>query len=320
MSLAAISTTLLATASAPVRAEAPRVAVTIKPIHALVTAIMDSVATPALIVDGAASPHTFSLRPSSAKAIHAADVFIRVSPATEPFTEKLLAALPKTVTAVTLADAASGVKLLPRRTAGAFEADVHAGHAGHDDHGADDHHGDSDANAAFDGHIWLDPDNGKAIVGHVVAVLSAKWPEHAARFSANGAALAQKIDALTAEMAHDLAPVSARPFIVFHDAYQYFERRFNLAAAGSVTLSADAQPSAKRLVAVRNKVREIGPACVFAEPGFQPKLLAAVTEGTSARSGTLDPEGLALTPGADLYFTLLRDLARNVRTCLSAAP
>lgn len=298
-------------------AEKPNVVVTIKPVHALVLGIMEGVGTPALLVEGAASPHTFSLRPSQARAINAADVFIRVSADLEPFTRRIVPSLPATVEVITLAEA-PGVEVLPRRSGATFaplENKDHdeAGHAhDHEAHGAHDHGPD-------DGHIWIDPRNAKAIVTSVTAALAARYPESAGRLRANAAALATRIDALSGEIERDLAPVKGKPFVVFHDSTQYFERRFGLAALGAITVSADVQPSARRLTEIRREISNLGAVCVFSEPGFQPRLLQAVTEGTAARTGTLDVEGQALQPGPDLYFLLMRGLAQSFAKCLGPA-
>ncbi|MEQ1652231.1 MAG: zinc ABC transporter substrate-binding protein [Hyphomicrobium sp.] len=298
----------------PAAAAEPKVVVTLKPIHALVSQIMEGAGKPVLIVDGSASPHTFTLKPSGAQAINQADVFIRVSEALEPFTHKIADALPKSVRLMSLVQS-PGVALLSQRTGATFEVHDHSD-VEHGDHG-DDH--DAPADGAKDNHIWLDPQNAKAIVDDVAKKLSAIYPEHAATFARNAVSLVAKIDALSAEITAELAPVKDKPFIIFHDATQYFEKRFGLAAAGSVTVSPDVQPSAKRLTAVRKKIASLGAVCVFAEPGFQPKLVAAVTEGTSARAGTLDPEGISLTAGPELYFDLMRGLAKGVAGCLASA-
>ncbi|MEQ1717666.1 MAG: zinc ABC transporter substrate-binding protein [Hyphomicrobium sp.] len=320
--------TLSVMLAAPAAARAPVVAVTTKPVHALVTQIMAGVAVPVLIVEGAASPHTFTLKPSSARAVNEADIFVRVSPDIEPFTRKLVEVLPASVTVVTLADAQLGIKLLDRRLTGTFDAHAHGesqgDHDGHEDHGSElahDAHGGSRApEGTKDGHIWLDPENAKAIVQAVTGALVVKSPEHAGAFKDNAARLVARIDQMSADIALELADAKGKPFIVFHDAYQYFESRFGLSAAGSITVSPDQQPSARRLTDVRRKIASLGAVCVFSEPGFQPKLVLAVTEGTAARTATLDPEGLTLTAGADLYDTLMRELAHNIKACLLPAP
>ncbi len=317
----------LASPAVPAFAVELKVVVTLKPVHALVSQIMDGVGTPALIVDGAASPHTFTLKPSGAKAINDAEVFIRISETVEPFTRKIVAALPSSVTLVTLTDVA-GMKLLDQREGGTFEEHEHedgANHAGTHDakdetpagHDGEAHKdGHDDGHEGKDGHIWLDPANARVIVQEVVKALAAKYPESAEKLKTNAKGVLAKIDALTAEIETLVDPVKDKPFIVFHDATQYFESRFGLAASGSITVSPDVQPSAKRLTAVRKKIGALAAVCVFTEPGFQPKLVAAVTEGTNARSGTLDAEGQMLTPGPELYFELMRGIARNIRGCL----
>ncbi|MEQ1696827.1 MAG: zinc ABC transporter substrate-binding protein [Hyphomicrobiaceae bacterium] len=294
-----------------------KVVVTSKPIHSLAAAVMDGVGVPKLLVEGSASPHSFALKPSGASAINAADVFFRVSGTVEPFSEKISAALPASVALVTLAET-PGLTLLDRRTGATF--DEHEAHAGHDTPaGHGDHDDDTVAHGAKDGHVWLDPENAKLMAGKIASVLSEKDPSHAAAYAANATKLGTRIDALSAEIAAQTKPVAGRPFIVFHDAYQYFEKRFGLQAAGSITVSPDVQPSAKRLSALRKKIGKLDAACVFAEPLFQPKLVAAVTEGTKARAGTLDPEGTSLDAGSELYFTLMRTMAANLVGCLKPA-
>lgn len=302
-----------------VAAEPPKVVVTIKPIHALVSQVMAGVGTPTLLVDGASSPHTFTLRPSTARAINEADVFIRTSESLEPFTHKIAQALPSRVSVLTLADA-PGVTLLDQRHGGTFEPHVHAHPAGEEHADGDDHdaHADHDNDEGKDGHIWLDPQNAKAIVAAVTKTLSARYPEHADQFASNATALDRRLDALNQEIDAELNGAHSKPFIVFHDATQYFENRYGLHAVGSITVSPDVPPSAKRLTEVRQKIVSLGAVCVFSEPDFQPKLVAAVTEATAARSGTIDAEGLMLTPGPNLYFDLMRGLAHNLAQCLNA--
>jgi zinc transport system substrate-binding protein len=277
------------------------VVVTIKPIHSLVTRLMAGIGTPKLLVDGPASPHAFSLKPSHARAINNADVFIRVSETVEPFTRKIVKAVPETVRVVTLQEA-PGVKLLDVRTSSSFEQHTVP----------EDHHG------AIDGHIWLDPDNAKAIVAYLAELLAERSPADAAKLRVNAAQLNDDIDALAVELQESTRSIKDKPFIVFHDAYQYFGKRFGVDAVGSVTVSPEVAPGAKRLNELRAEIRALDVACVFAEPLFQPRLIAAVTEDTKARSGTLDPTGMMLAAGKDLYFELMRGLAAGLKSCLEA--
>ena len=294
-----------------------RVVATIKPLQSLVAAVMEGVGTPALLVTGAQSPHTYALRPSDAKALNEADVFFRVSEQVEPFTGKIVKSLPESVRVVTLADA-PGLELLDVRTGDTFEAHEHDHGHDHDGEDADEH----DEHAAFreparrDGHVWLDPRNARAMVAEIARVLAEASPGDAETFKHNAARLTERLEALESELARGLAPVAGKPFVVFHDAYHYFERRFGLAALGSITVSPEVPPSAHRLTEIRKKISALGAACVFAEPQFQPRLVAVVIEGTGAHAGTLDPEGALIQPGPDGYFALMRALAAGLTQCL----
>ncbi|NTG46831.1 zinc ABC transporter substrate-binding protein [Agrobacterium rhizogenes] len=293
-------------ASTTMAADAPDVVVSIKPIHSLVAAIMDGVGTPELIVDGAASPHTYALKPSNAKALEAAKVVFWVGPGMEAFLEKPLSALGANALVVEL-DKAPGITKLKFREGGAFEADDDGDEPTDHDHD----HGE------FDTHLWLDPHNAKAMTAEITTTLVAADPANALTYEANQKALDDRLDALDAEIAATLAPVKSKPFIVFHDAYQYFERRYGVRVAGSITVSPESIPGAQRISEIHGKVAELGATCVFAEPQFEPKLVNVVLEGTSAKSGVLDPEAATLPQGPDLYFDLMRGIANSLKTCLS---
>jgi zinc transport system substrate-binding protein len=284
--------------------------VTIKPLHALVAQVMAGVGSPVLLVKGLASPHTYALRPSEARALNDADLFVRMSETVEPFTARIVRSLPDTVEVVTLQEAPR-MKLLSRRTHATFERDTHAA-GDHDDRG----HAPS-ATDAVDGHAWLDPDNAVVMVERIEQALSARDPAHAALYQANAKALRAKLEALAAELGRDLEPIASRPYIVFHDATQYLESRYGLNVVGSISISPEVPASGKRLTELRRRIGELGAVCVFAEPQFDTRLVENLIEGTSARSGTLDPEGGRLEPGPDLYFALMRQLAGDLKGCLA---
>jgi zinc transport system substrate-binding protein len=296
---------LLAGLTAAAAAEL-KVVVTIKPLHALVAQVMAGAGTPELLVQGGSSAHTYALKPSDAAKLNQADVFFRMSEVMEPFTARVAKSLPRRVQVVTLQDTPA-LKLLKRRTGSTFE-DEH-----HDDHD----HGHKHARSVMDGHAWLDPVNAKLMADRIAEVLSAKDQAKAAVYRANADALKAKLDALSAELARDLAPVAGKPFVVFHDALQYFERRYRLKTVGSIAVSPEVAPSAKRLSALRKRVAALGAVCVFAEPQFDTRLADNLVEGTHARIGTIDPEGSRIDPGPDLYFALLRNLAKDLQACLT---
>ncbi|MDR6669399.1 zinc ABC transporter substrate-binding protein [Rhizobium sp. 1399] len=297
--------------------EAPVVVTSIKPIHSLVSAIMQGVGKPELIVDGAASPHTYNLKPSNARALQDAKVIFWVGPGLEAFLEKPLESLGSDATVARLDDAPGLVKL-PFREGGAFEA--------HDDgdehqHTEADHDHDHDHrdHGAFDTHLWLDPMNAKAMATEITTTLVAADPANALTYEANAKALDDKLDTLDKEIAATVSPVKDKPFIVFHDAYQYFEHRYHIRVAGSITVSPETIPGAERVSEIHKKVGDLGATCVFAEPQFEPRLVDVVIEGTKAKSGVLDPEAATLPAGPDLYFTLMRGIADSMKNCLASA-
>ncbi|MBW9054717.1 zinc ABC transporter substrate-binding protein [Rhizobium mesosinicum] len=300
-------------------ADAPLVVTSIKPVHSLVSAIMQGVGKPELIVDGAASPHTYNLKPSNARALQEAKVIFWVGPGLEAFLEKPLESLGSDAIVARLDDAPGLVKL-PFREGGAFEA-----HDDGDEHAEADHDQD-DAEAdhvhdhgAFDTHLWLDPMNAKAMATEITTTLVAADPENALTYEANANALDDKLDALDKEIAATVSPVKDKPFIVFHDAYQYFEHRYHIRVAGSITVSPETIPGAERVSEIHKKVGDLGATCVFAEPQFEPRLVNVVIEGTKAKSGVLDPEAATLPAGPDLYFTLMRGIADSMKSCLASA-
>jgi len=186
--------------------------------------------------------------------------------------------------------------------------------AGHDH---DHDHGHSHDGA--DPHIWLDPMNAKALVHEIEEALVEADPANAATYEANAEALEARLDSLIADVETELAGLSDQGFVVFHDAYHYFENRFDLEAAGAITVSPEVMPGAERIGELRETVQNAGAACVFSEPQFEPQLVSTVIEGTSAKSGVLDPLGAELENGPDLYFQLIRNMTTSFKDCLTPA-
>ena len=289
---------------------APNVVASTKPVHSLVAAVMAGVGEPGLIVKGAASPHTYSLRPSDALALENADIVFWTGHGLELFLGEALETLSTKAETVELADS-PGIELLPLREGGAFEPHSH----GDEDHGHEEHD-HAHEHEEGDMHFWLDPENAKLMVTEIVRVLSAADPENEATYQANAEVEIEALSGLETEIAASLEGVREKPFIVFHDAYQYFENRFGLEVAGTITVSPEAMPGAARVDELRKKVGELGATCVFAEPNFEPAIVSTIVEGTEAKAGVLDPEGSALTEGPGLYGDLLRGIAAGLVDCL----
>lgn len=311
----------------------PSVVASIGPVYALTAAVMTGVATPTLLLDGGASPHTASLRPSQAANLQGADAVFWIGEELETFLVKPLAALPASAHVVALADA-PGVMLLASREGGAWPDSHHDAEHKHDGRD-DDHHGyeaptamsssrgneghtagDGHAHGAQDMHIWLDPRNAMAMADIVADTLADIDPQRASIYAANAADLRRRLEALDADLRRQLSDVADRPYIVFHDAYHYLEARYGLSPAGAITISPDRTPGARTLAAIRARITASGAMCVFREPQFKPALVMTVVDGTPARIAVLDPLGADLAPGPDAYFALMRRLADALSDCL----
>lgn len=320
--------TALLTIGGPALAEPPAVATDIAPVHSLVAEVMEGVGAPALILPPGASPHGYAMRPSDAAALDAADLVIWIGPRLTPWLADAVGTLAGDATTLELLGV-EGTTLLEFREGPVFgadgrehapdAADAHEHDHGHE-HGHEHGHGHGHDHAHFglNPHAWLDPANAKIWLGAIAAALSEIDPANAARYHANAAEAETGIDALTAGIRETLAPVRGKPFIVFHDAYQYFEHRFGIAAAGAVSEGDAAKPGPRRISTIRDLIAHTGAVCVFAEPQFPKGLIATVTEGTKVRTGILDPLGASFEPGPDLYPRMLRALAQGMRQCLKS--
>jgi len=311
LSLSALALGGLLTMTAPA-ISAPKVVTSIKPVHSLVLGVMQGVGEPTLLIKSGGSPHSYSLRPSEARALQEADLVFWVGERIETFLEKPLDTLAEGARVITLSDA-EGVALLEYREDEGWEAHDHSDHA-ETEHGDDGHaeaeHGDHNM------HVWLDPHNAEAIVRAAVAALQKADAANGARYAENGKAVIARIAAMDADIQARLAPVKDVPYLVFHDAYQYFEAHYGTRAVGSITLSPERAPGAKRIAALRDRIVDSGAACVFSEPQFEPALVATLVEGTVAKTSVLDPLGVDLPAGPEAYFLLMESLADSLVTCL----
>ena len=455
-----LPSTLISILSFTAQAEINVVA-SVKPLHSLVSGVTEGVQKPDLIVKGAASPHTYSLKPSQAKQLEEADLVFWMGHELESFLEQPLEAIATKAKVVELIDS-QGLKRLDMREGGAFDDHGHDDHGqgehseeGHDDHAGEGHafewagifklsaedytwtfakvdgdyadpmmkmvflrtssggeegieeqeevaerlikqqssvrrnhdgrlipdeenayqlvfdanrnvtkmrinikkegyyafftehmpfefeagehflknvsgkdieptaqepeagHHDHHGHGGFDVHVWLDPENAKVLVQEIKEALVELDPSNAGKYEANAKNLMLKLDRLISEISVKLASSKGKGFVVFHDAYQYFEERFGMTAVGSITVSPEVVPGASRIRELKDKIVELNAHCVFSEPQFQPKIVFTVAEGTQANTGVLDPLGASISDGPELYFTLVRDMANSLQECLS---
>ena len=286
-------------------AEVPAVVADIAPVHSLVARVMDGLGSPELIMSPGTSPHEYNLRPSEALALQEADLIFWVGEDLTPWFGDAAATLGGGARSVALSET-DGTTLLPFREGALF--DVHA-EAGDDDHDHEEGH--------HDPHSWLAPENASVWLDAIAAELSAADAENAETYAKNAEAGKEELASLRDDIGVILAPLEDRSFVVFHDAYQYFETSFGIHASGAISLGDASDPSPSRLGEIRDRIASEGVDCVLAEPQFNAGLVETVTEGTSARTAVLDPLGTSIDTGSQFYPQLLKSLAATLSDCLS---
>ena len=321
----------------PAKAEL-KVVTSIKPIHSLASYLMDGIGKPDLIVDGYASPHGFSMKPSHAKMLQNADLIFWVGEDLESFLEKPLSSIAKKAEKIELIEI-KGLNVLKFRERNIFDEhnhDDHDDHDNHDDHGKKEEHDDHDdhddhgkkeehddhddhddheghAHGEYDPHIWLDTMNAKAMLNEMAEHLIENDPKNEAKYKSNLDKALKDIDKLTIEVMTELN--NSVSSIVFHDAYQYFEKRFNVNVLGAFTVNTDVMPGAEQLAEIREIIEHDKVACVFSEPQFNPDIINAVAKDMKIKTGVLDPLGATLDSGKDLYFKLIRNMSASFKGC-----
>ena len=292
-----------------------KVVASIKPIHSLASYLMDGVGKPDLIVDGYASPHGFAMKPSHAKMLQNADLIFWVGEDLENFLEKPLKSIAKKAEKIELIEI-KGLTKLEFRERNIFEEHDDHGHDEHKEHGHkedkhDDHKGH--AHGEHDPHIWLDPMNAKVILNEMVEHLIENDPKNASKYKSNLKKALKDIDKLNKDVKKELSKSTAS--IVFHDAYQYFEKRYDVNILGAFTVNTDVMPGAEQLAEIREIIEHDKVTCVFSEPQFNPDIIKAVAKDMNIKTGVVDPLGATLDPSKDLYFKLIRNMSASFKGC-----
>ncbi len=306
-----------------------KVVTTIKPLHSLISNVMDGVGDPALIIEGSNSPHSFVLKPSHAKLIEQADIIFWIGEDIETFMEKPLDSIAKNAKKISFMELDS-ISKLKFREENIFEHEDHDDHGhdedkdhdehkhdedkDHDEHKHDDHHGhEGHHHGEFDAHIWLDPANAKEMLHEIAHELSDLDPDNASKYNKNADEAILAIDKLINDI-NAIIKKDAK-FIVFHDAYQYFEKRFGISTAGALTLNTDVLPGAKQISEIQEVIEEKGIKCIFSEPQFNPKIIETIAEDTGIKTGVLDPLGSTYDANKEQYFKLIKDLGNKFQNC-----
>ena len=306
------------------------VVTTIKPLHSLVSSVMKGVGEPSLIIEGTNNPHTFVFKPSHAEMIENADIIFWIGEDLEAFMEKPLDSLAKNAKTIAFMDLAS-IEKLKFREQNIFDDhddhghkdddhDDHDDHDGHDDEhdGHDDHddhagHHDGHNHGEFDAHIWLDPANAKEMVLEISHELSELDPSNKSKYEDNASKTIAALDTLIEEVDNSLSKDIS--YIVFHDAYQYFETRFGVKSAGALTLNPDVLPGAKQIADIQDLINDKGIKCIFSEPQYNPKIIETLGNDMNISTGVMDPLGAYIEAGPSMYSELINEIANSIKNC-----
>lgn len=305
-------------------AEPPRVVTTIRPIHSLVSGVTGDVTKPHQLIHGSDSPHDYALTTSDARALHRADIIFAAGGSIEAFLVRTARSLPDDTPLVWMREA-DGMILHEVRSGGVWEHEEHGDAPGHeeehrrdevDDEAGGGESGHEDVARTIDAHLWLDPRNAVELTREVAERLTALDPANAERYRANADRQIERLRKMDREMSERLAAIRDRPYIVFHDAFQYFERRYGLNVVGSVTVDPERPPGARRLNELSRRIEEQDVVCIFVEPQFEPGVIRTIADATGVRTGTLDPLGSGPEADQEAYFDLMDDLATGLEECL----
>jgi zinc transport system substrate-binding protein len=284
-----------------------RIVSSIAPVHAIVVAVTGERAQADLLLKGSASPHHFSLKPSHARLLQDADFVVLIDFELESFLEKPVHSI-SDIRAVELGEA-PGIQLWETREIGVLSSDHTKSHSHGHDHGHESHHDDL--------HLWLDPLNAIAMADYFATVLSDADPVGEPFYRANVARFKERAELMMKTIQSQLLPYKNQPYVVFHDAFQYFEKRFGLMSPAILTLNPEMAPSAKVVRQVREYLLSSDTRCVYREPQFSPSILSSITDGLPITIAELDPLGDGSAIDADYYPQIVLGMAQSFESCFS---
>lgn len=307
---------LISALAKPALAEPPSVVTDIAPIHGLVASVMEGVESPKLLLQPGVDPHSYSLRPSEARALADADLVFWIGPELTPWLSKSLVSLSTQASIISLLHEVKDKALEFRSGAHGDPKDEHdATHK--DDHDAhEDAHGHAHDEHGEDPHAWLDPDIALIWLDHIQDELSKADPEHAATYAQNASLAKTRISSAIQDITAQLSHLDTVSYFASHDSYQYFERHFALSMVGSIALSDAVKPGPKRLQDMKKLAEESDATCLAVDVVISRDLIRTVLEGTDLFPTTVDPLGFDIPPGPAFYPTLITSVADAFASCL----
>ena len=281
---------------------ASEVIVTIRPLHSLVQAVMGNSGKARLLVDQA-SPHQFSLKPADIKAVQKAKICFFVDEEFEFFLKKVLPLNPN-LKKVPFSQI-KGILLLPLRTSDSWVLGSYKTRS-------------FSKISSNDMHLWLNPKNAEFFVNRVAQDLAEIYPQNRSLYLKNAKKISQKLLALDNKIQKNLKGSIHKSYLVFHDAYQYFENRYKLSPSGVILVHPEKGLSIARLRYLRKQIKKRGIKVVFSEPQFPSRVVDVICENLPVRHLSIDPLGISLPLDENLYFQMMETLAQKFISAFSS--
>lgn len=284
------------------------VVATIRPVHSLLSFIMQGTDKPILLLDQTSSVHHYSLRPSQRRTLAHADILFWIGEPLESFMPRVINSLPRKVQTIELIETKGLALLEPRSAKTEAEGDAHK----HDQHSHDSLHG-AHHDEHVDPHIWLSIDNALTMATQMAKTLSQSNPALKALYFTNLKKLAERLSNEKKRLLKSFHQ-SDFNFLVYHDAFQYFETQINIKPLIAISTDEERTPSIKQLRKVNKVIANNSINCLIYNTSTLPSITRSLQKNNMSKI-YIDPLGQSFTPGADLYFNLLESLASRYQQC-----
>jgi len=270
---------------------------TIRPLHSLLSNLMQGVGTPVLLLDSNQSPHHYSLRPSQRRSLAHSDLIFWIGEGLESFMPRVLNSIPKNIKVIELIDSKSLTLLAPRS-----DHNTHGHGHGHDQH---------------DPHIWLSIDNAVTIARVMTDALSQFDPARQNIYYTNLKKLVTKLEQTKKKLQSSFKKTNFN-YLVYHDAFQYFEQLIKLKPLAAISTDEEHAPGIRHLSEVNQLIAKNKINCLIYNTPTEPAIARTLVAQKNIKKIYIEPLGQALQSGPDLYFDLIQSLSAGYQQCAQA--
>lgn len=268
----------------------PRIVCSLFPLYEFAMEVGGDRAEVNLLLPPGVEPHAWEPRASDLVAISKSDLFLCVNENLEPW-----------ITDVVRGAGHDGPRVLAAAE-GVEGRDEEALH-GHGVKGGE----------TRDPHVWLDLSYDQGIVTRIAQALSSINSENGDFYRGNAVAYNERLEALDRKYREALAACRHRTLVLGgHSAFSYLARRYGLEEIPLYGVSADSEPTPRRLAEVVEIARDLRVQYIFFETLVSPKLARVVAEEIGAQTLLLNPGANMSKEQFDRGLTFLSILEENL--------